>query len=57
MTPPARQQPCSAADARTRLAHARKFLEVAELGTYDNVRRASLLAIECQPTQASVISS
>ena len=31
MTPPARQQPCSAADARTRLAHARKFLEVAEL--------------------------
>lgn len=37
MTPPARQQPCSAADARTRLAHARKFLEVAELVAGEDV--------------------
>ena len=37
MTPAARQQPCGAADARTRLAHARKFLEVAELVAGEDV--------------------
>jgi hypothetical protein len=37
MTPPARQQPCGSADARTRLAHARKFLEVAELVASEDV--------------------
>lgn len=37
MTPPPRQQPCGAVDARTRLAHARKFLEVAELVAGEDV--------------------
>jgi hypothetical protein len=31
-----RTQPCSAADARTRLEHARKFLEVAELAASES---------------------
>jgi hypothetical protein len=36
VTPP-RQQPCSVADARTRLGHASKFLEVAELVAGEDV--------------------
>jgi hypothetical protein len=41
-----RTQPCSAADARTRLEHARKFLEVAELaaGESTDVEYASATA-------------
>ena len=40
MTPPVRQQRCGAAEARTRLAHARKFLEVAELVAGEDVEES-----------------
>jgi hypothetical protein len=42
----ARTQPCSAAQARTRLKHARKFLEIAELvgGKGEDVEYASAAA-------------
>lgn len=35
-----RTQPCGAAQARTRLAHARKFLEVAELVATENLEES-----------------
>jgi hypothetical protein len=37
VTGPVRQQECGVAEARTRLAHARKFLEVAELVAGEDV--------------------
>jgi hypothetical protein len=37
VTGPARQQGCGGAEARTRLAHARKFLEVAQLVAGEDV--------------------
>ncbi len=46
MTPPraGRTQPCSEDQARTRLAHARKFLEVAQLVGEDDPECASVAA-------------
>ena len=44
MSPVARQQRCGRAEARTRLAHAKKFLEVAQLVAGDNVEESHSVA-------------